>query len=169
MFVCFPRNTAANRTRGRLVAEFGVLHCEHVALQVGVLGLLFESGLVVCNLLFGECFDGSSCLCELGMGSQFGSGVWLFVQVSRETDTSRVERFLFLGEIGIGVGADFSPIEIHHVNRFILSHVVRAILVSATKLRFMGSYSDALTLRSAKTSFYVPRESPLSSMRGIKV
>ena len=31
------------------------------------------------------------------------------------------------------------------------------ILVSASKLHFEGSYSDALTLRSAKTSFYVPR------------
>ena len=41
------------------------------------------------------------------------------------------------------------------------SHVVRAILVSATKLRFMGSYSDALTLRSARTSLaYVPRGEP---------
>ena len=40
-------------------------------------------------------------------------------------------------------------------------HVVRAILVSATKLRFMGSYSDALTLRSARTSLaYVPRGEP---------
>ena len=41
------------------------------------------------------------------------------------------------------------------------SHVVRAILVSATKLRFMGSYSDALTLRTARTSLaYVPRGEP---------
>ena len=40
-------------------------------------------------------------------------------------------------------------------------HVARAILVSATKLRFMGSYSDALALRSARTSLaYVPRGEP---------
>ena len=42
-----------------------------------------------------------------------------------------------------------------------ICHVVRAILVSATKLRFMGSYSDALTLRSARTTLaYVPRGEP---------
>ena len=34
-------------------------------------------------------------------------------------------------------------------------------LVSATKLRFMGSYSDALALRSARTALaYVPRGEP---------
>ena len=52
----------------------------------------------------------------------------------------------------------------HRLNprvKLYLGHVARAILVSATKLRFMGSYSDALALRSARTALaYVPRGEP---------
>ena len=41
------------------------------------------------------------------------------------------------------------------------NHSLPAILVSATKLCFMGSYSDALALRSARTLLaYVPRGEP---------
>jgi hypothetical protein len=64
-------------------------------------------------------------------------------------------------EIGVGMSADFSVVVIYHVNWFVLCHVVRAILVSASKLHFEGSYSDALTLRSARTLFaYVPMGEP---------
>ena len=56
------------------------------------------------------------------MCGQFGGGVGLFSQVPRETDTAGVERFLFLGEIRVGVRTNLSPIEIHHVDGFITCH-----------------------------------------------
>lgn len=50
-----------------------------------------------------------------------------------------------------------------------MCHVALAILVSASKLRFKDSYSDALALRSAKyISLPDGEKAPLSQMRGVK-
>ena len=157
-----PRNTAASRTPG--LAEFVVLLCKDEALEVGVLGLFVERLFVGGNLLGRECSHSLTCEAELVVCGEFVLVVRFLGQVAGIADAPCVERFLFLGEIGVGMLADFTAIVRHHVDGFVLSHVVRAILVSASKHHFEGSYSDALTLRSAKTSFYVPRGgSPPSS------
>ena len=64
---------------------------------------------------------------------------------------------LVRAEVHIAVLAHFLFHALNKSHGLNFCHVVRAILVSASKLHFEGSYSDALTLRSAKTSFYVPR------------
>ena len=151
------------------LVEFSVLACEDEALQVGILFLLFESYFVGFNLLLSERLHSSSSLCKLVVGSNLVSCVRFLGEITRIANSTCVERFLFLGEIGVAVLTDFAPIVIHHVNRLVLCHVVRAILVIASKLHFEDSYSDALTLRSAKKVFTSRWGEPSKLEEGLKL
>ena len=121
------------------------------------------------TLLGGEGEDSGASLAELVTHCNLVSGERVLGKVTRVADATGTKSVTTFLEIGVRMRTDLSTVVVDHVNGFVTCHVVRAILVSASKLHFEGSYSDALTLRSARTLFaYVPRESPLSSMRGVK-
>ena len=101
--------------RRYLGAEFGVLLSEHVALERYVLLLVLEGGLVVRDLLLGERFDGSSCLCEFRLSCEFFGGEGLGPRVADLTGTKGTSPSL---EVDVRVGTEFSTELFDEFDRF---------------------------------------------------
>ena len=108
-------------------SEFGVLLCNHVVAEVGVLGvrcfeLLVESGFVGGNLLLSEGLNSLNGSLKLRVCGNLLLGVWLLSQVTRVADFAGTKCALSLLEVRIRMLADFALIVLHHVNWFVTSH-----------------------------------------------